>query len=159
MNCPSATLTAAFDAPHRSATLRRYVMCAPRFCSVQYQINPWMTAGTFVDVGAATEQWQRLVDTYRLLGHTVELLDSDPALPDMVFAANGGIVVDGKAFSATFVYPQRAAEANHHRAWFARNGLTVSTGRPHPNEGEGDFLLAGEQDISGHRFSDQPAGP
>jgi N-dimethylarginine dimethylaminohydrolase len=130
---------------------RRYLMCAPTHFTLAQPINPWMTSGAQIDVRRARTQWQRLADTYRDLGHEVELLPPAPGLPDMVFAANGGIVVGDRAFAANFAYEHRRAEADHHRAAFARLGLTV-TGSANVNEGEGDFLKAGEHILAGCGF-------
>ena len=132
--------------------MRQYLMCPPTYFSVQYAINPWMTPDAAVDPVCATGQWQRLVDTFRSLGHRVDLLEPDPNLPDMVFAANGGIVIGQRAFPARFAYPQRAAEADYHRAWFDSQGLDLSPAGAHVNEGEGDFLAVGGFVLAGSGF-------
>ncbi|HEU5267606.1 MAG TPA: arginine deiminase-related protein [Jatrophihabitans sp.] len=144
--------------PPRLATPRRYVLCPPTHFTLAQPINPWMTSGAVIDARRAHDQWRRLVDTYRGLGHDVELLAPAPGLPDMVFAANGGIVVGGRAFAANFAHPHRRAEADHHRANFARLGLSVAAGSAHVNEGEGDFLKAGDRILAGCGFrSARPA--
>ena len=72
---------------------------------------------------ARVAQWDDLRRTYRDLGHSVELIDPVPGLPDMVFAANGATVVDGMVYGARFRYPQRGAEAAAYRDWFRGRGL------------------------------------
>ena len=52
----------------------------------------------------------------------MEVLEPLPGLPDMVFAANGATVVDGRVLGAKFANPERTAEAPAHLAWF-RAGL------------------------------------
>jgi N-dimethylarginine dimethylaminohydrolase len=62
-------------------------MTAPTFFAVEYAINPWMDTSTPVDVHLAMNQWETLRQTYKELGHTVELVEPVAGLPDMVYAA------------------------------------------------------------------------
>ena len=101
-------------AGQRSATARRYLMCRPEHFEVSYAINPWMDPARPVDRARALRQWEHLKATYERLGHTVDLLEPVPGLPDMVFAANGALVYGGRALGARFTFPQRAAEAAAH---------------------------------------------
>src|SRR3954464_14832843 len=107
----------------RTPRLRRYAMTAPTFFTVEYAINPWMDTSTPVDTGLAVSQWQNLLSTYRALGHTVEMVEPVAGLPDMVYAANGGLIVDGKAVVARFAYPQRAGEAIAYAEWMSSHGF------------------------------------
>jgi N-dimethylarginine dimethylaminohydrolase len=59
----------------RIATACRYLRGAPRYFTVSYVINPWMDPGGHH--GAMT-QWTALADTYRALGHTVDVIDPEP---------------------------------------------------------------------------------
>lgn len=119
----------------RDATPRRYLMCAPAHFKVTYSINPWMDPSKPVDLPLANTQWEDLRDRFRSLGHTVELLTPDPDLPDMVFAANGATVIDGRVLGALFAYRERYAEAEAHRDWFRANGFTDIHVPDHVNEG------------------------
>ena len=65
----------------------------------------------------AMRQWESLRQTYQELGHTVELVEPVAGLPDMVYAANGGLLVNGTAVVARFAYPQRAGEAAAYAEW------------------------------------------
>jgi N-dimethylarginine dimethylaminohydrolase len=131
--------------------VRRYLMCRPTHFAVEYAINPWMDPATPVDVALANRQWETLRQTYLDLGHEVEEIDPLPGLPDMVFAANGATVIDGRVLAAQFRDPQRADEAPAYRAWFERAGFQVYEPK-HVNEGEGDILLAGERILAGTGF-------
>ena len=133
------------------ATSRRYLMCRPTYFAVEYAINPWMDPAAPVDTDLAIRQWETLRQTYLDLGHTVEEIAPLPGLPDMVFAANGGTVVDGRALAVQFRDPQRADEAPAYRAWFERAGFTMYDPK-HTNEGEGDILLAGDLLLAGTGF-------
>ena len=122
---------------------RRYLMCPPEYFTVAYAINPWMEVGRPIDTTLARRQWEALRRTYLDLGHSVQVIAPVPGLPDMVFAANGGLVIDGTALSARFAHPERAAEGPAYLAWLRRAGLRSAIEAEHVNEGEGDFLVVG----------------
>ncbi|MBQ0949414.1 dimethylargininase [Streptomyces sp. RK76] len=130
---------------------RRFVVCEPRHFAVQYAINPWMSTGRPVDVIRALDQWQALVDTYRAHGHTVDTVPPVPGLPDMVFAANCAVVVEGRVFGSLFHAPERRPESVPFEAWFKTEGFEVH----HPEsvcEGEGDLVPAGRWILAGTGF-------
>ncbi|MCX5225882.1 dimethylargininase [Streptomyces sp. NBC_00233] len=133
-------------------------MCPPTHFTVTYSINPWMDPTKPVDLPLALAQWEDLRDRYRALGHTVEFLAPDPALPDMVFAANGATVVDGRVLGAKFAHAERAAEAGAHLAWFRGNGWAADDVRApeHVNEGEGDFAVTASWILAGRGFRSSP---
>ena len=135
----------------RKATLRRFVMTPPRFFAVDYSINPWMDTTTPVDAGVALAQWQHLGDVYRQLGHTVELVDPVPGLPDMVYAANGALIIDGTAAVARFKYAERKQESAAYAGWLSSQGFQVRQTR-HVNEGQGDLLPVGDDILAGYGF-------
>lgn len=146
----------AQPAPTRAATPRRLLMCAPRFFDVVYSINPWMNPRKPSDAALALLQWERLREVYLSLGHTVELIEPVPGLPDMVFAANGATVVDGKVLGARFRHMERTAEGPAYLEWFLRNGFDEVLWPDAVNEGEGDFLLAGRHLLAGTGFRSDP---
>ena len=98
------------DAPARIQQHRRYLMCRPEHFTVSYRINPWMEPAKPTDTAKALAQWQTLYDTYVALGHEVELIDPVPGLPDMVYTANGGFVIDGRALGVRFRVDERRGE-------------------------------------------------
>ncbi len=126
-------------------------MCRPTHFAVDYAINPWMDPSAPVDVELAVAQWTRLKEIYEALGHTVDLIDPIPGLPDMVFAANGATVVAGKVLGAQFRYPERAAEAPAYLAWLAAAGFDTYEAK-FINEGEGDLLLTERFLLAGTGF-------
>ncbi|WP_423781678.1 dimethylargininase [Cellulosimicrobium funkei] len=135
---------------------RHYLMCRPTYFTVSYEINPWMDRRTPVDTALAVAQWERLRDTFRDLGHTVETIDPVPGLPDMVYAANGATVVDGLVYSARFTHPERGPEGAAYLKWFADHGYVTHLAE-HVNEGEGDLLLAGDVVLAGTGFRTERA--
>lgn len=130
---------------------RHYLMCRPTYFAVEYAINPWMDPTAPVDAGLAIRQWEALRRTYLDLGHTVDVIDALPGLPDMVFAANGATVIDGRVLAVQFRDPQRADEAPAYARWFERAGFEVHEAKV-VNEGEGDILLAGDHILAGTGF-------
>lgn len=126
-------------------------MCRPTHFAVTYKINPWMDPNAPYDTSLAVSQWESLVRAYETLGHKIEFIDPLPGLPDMVFAANGGTVIDGRMLTAQFRHAERADEAPAYRDWAERAGFEVHEAK-HVNEGEGDLLLAGEHLLAGTGF-------
>jgi len=135
----------------KRARIRHYAMTAPTFFAVEYAINPWMDTSTAVDTHVAMNQWETLRQTYKELGHTVELVEPVAGLPDMVYAANGGLLVNGKAVVARFAYPQRADESVAYAEWMTRHGFDPAETR-HVNEGQGDLLVVGSIVLGGYGF-------
>jgi N-dimethylarginine dimethylaminohydrolase len=135
----------------RTPSPRTYLMCRPDFFTVSYKINPWMEPTKPTDTARALAQWQTLADTYLRLGHTVELVDPIPGLPDMVYSANGGFIIDNVAYGASFTYTERQAEGPAYMDWFQDRGFEVRVPE-NINEGEGDFLLVGNTILAGTGF-------
>lgn len=126
-------------------------MTPPTFFAVEYAINPWMDTSVPVDTHVALNQWETLRQTYKELGHTVEMVEPVAGLPDMVYAANGGLLVNGKAVTARFAYPQRTGESAAYAEWMARHGYSPADTR-HLNEGQGDLLVVGSIMLAGYGF-------
>ncbi|HEX8081502.1 MAG TPA: hypothetical protein VF557_14925 [Jatrophihabitans sp.] len=131
---------------------KRYLMCPPTYFDVTYRINPWMNPSKPVDTALATAQWERLTEVYRDLGHVVELIEPVEGLPDMVFAANGATVLDGRFLIAKYRYSQRTAEAPAYRDWLVADGLVQVEQPEYINEGQGDYLYDGQRMLAGTGF-------
>ena len=140
----------------RVAVHKTILMCRPEHFTVSYRINPWMHPEDPTDTGNAVAQWQTLYELYLELGFDVHLIDPVPGLPDMVYAANGGFVLDGIAYGARFQYPERGPEGPAYMDWFAANGFDVRE-PVSTNEGEGDFLLVGDRILAGTGFRSDAA--
>ncbi|HEY3733736.1 MAG TPA: arginine deiminase-related protein [Streptosporangiaceae bacterium] len=136
----------------RAGSARTYLMCPPEHFAVTYAINPWMHPDQPVDAALAMTQWEELRQTYLRLGHEVRIIDPVADLPDMVFAANGATVIDGKVLGSRFLYPQRAAEGAAYMDWFRRDGYPVVSVPRTVNEGEGDIVNAGRAVLAGYGF-------
>lgn len=147
----TAPTTEAEASAGRVQQHRSYLMCRPEHFTVSYTINPWMEPANPTDTAKAVAQWQTLYDTYVALGHDVHLIDPIDGLPDMVYTANGGFIIDGVAYGAKFRFQERVPEGPAFMDWFRDNGFTVAE-PVEVNEGEGDFLLVGDTILAGTGF-------
>ncbi|WP_214321977.1 dimethylargininase [Nonomuraea sediminis] len=130
---------------------KHFLMCRPEHFTVEYAINPWMDPEAGADREVAIRQWEVLKSAYESLGHKVSLIDPIEGLPDMVFAANGALVVGGRVYGARFAFPERAAEGPAYLRWFTDRGYQAQAAE-HVNEGEGDFLTLDEFVLAGTGF-------
>src|SRR5262245_45757526 len=135
-------------------------MCPPEHFEVRYAINPWMDLTVPVDPAQAMRQWDTLRQTYLDLGHRVDVLTPEAGLPDMVFSANGALVLAGKALGARLKHPGAQRESPVYLTWLqraaARGELTEVREAVHINECEGDFVVVGELVLAGHGFRTDP---
>jgi len=132
-------------------------MCPPERFTVEYSINPWMDPAVPVDTDLALRQWSDLVEVFRGLGHHVHEIAPQPGLPDMVFAANSGVVLGSRVLGARFRNHERVAEAEHYRRWFTAAGYRDIIMPNRVNEGEGDFAWTGRVLLAGSGFRTEPA--
>ncbi len=131
-----------------------FLMSRPRYYEIAYEINPWMKLERPVDGPLARRQWQVLYGTLRRMREVrVRLINPVRGWPDMVFTANGGLVVGRDVFLSNFRYRQRRGETRHFAAWFKKHRYRVV--RLHERlrfEGEGDALRVGENWFFGYHF-------
>jgi len=137
---------------------RRFLMCPPEHFGVLYEINPWMHQEVTVDLDRARAQWEGLRSTLEQAGATVETLEPQAGLPDLVFTANAGIINRDCFVPSRFRHPQRRGEEPYYAAWFRAHGFDVAElpeGIAH--EGAGDALPFGGVFLSGYRFRSDAA--
>jgi len=116
-------------------------MCPPQHFGVLYEINPWMRRTVPVDPERALAEWEGLVATLKAADAEVLTIEPDPAVPDLVFTANAGLVNGGQFVPSHFRHPERQPETAIHAGWFAAQGWRVDRlpdGLDH--EGAGDAL-------------------
>ena len=101
-------------------TIQRVLLCKPTHYSVEYIINPWMEPGS-VDTSKAMDQWRSLVQVYKSLGIQVDVIDQVEGQPDMVFAADQGIVQGNQVLLSNFRCKERQGESRHYAQWFKEN--------------------------------------
>jgi len=98
-------------------------MCKPQYFEVSYSINPWMHPPDWKNRMVELRQkaqagWEEMYQKFLSLGVSVVLVPPEDGLPDMVFTANAGIVLDRKALLSRFRYPERQAEERPFAAFF-----------------------------------------
>jgi len=101
----------------------KILMTDPQWFDVSYQINPWMRPGVWrADAArhqrAARTAFDALVAALRVAGASVEIIDGAAGLPDMVFAANAAVVLDGRVLVARFRPAERQGEEARYLAAF-----------------------------------------
>jgi lysine-ketoglutarate reductase/saccharopine dehydrogenase-like protein (TIGR00300 family) len=125
-----------------SASSIRFLMCSPQHYDVDYVINPWMEGNVHKSSrDKAAQQWQQL---YHILKEHawVDLIEPQPGVPDMVFTANAGLVLENKVVLSQFYHKERQGEEPFFQSWFEEQGFTVYTlPKALPFEGAGDALL------------------
>ena len=70
----------------------------------------------------------------------------------MVFAANSGLVLDGRVYLANFRHAEREGEEDPYATWFAAHGFGSIHRADCVNEGEGDFAVVGDVVLAGYGF-------
>jgi N-dimethylarginine dimethylaminohydrolase len=122
-----------------------FLMCPPDFYDVRYVINPWMEGNiSRSSRELAVKQWASLHDALAQFADVL-LVPPAPSSPDMVFAANAGLVREGSVVLSSFLHPERQEEEEHFRTWFAAAGYEVhELPRDTPFEGEGDALFTAD---------------
>ena len=125
----------------------RILMCAPHHYDVDYVINPWMEGNIHRSSRDNAEaQWNKLYEVLKTYAEVV-LVEPQKGWPDMVFAANAGLVLGDQCVLSRFFHPERQGEEPHFQKWFEDNGFTVHTlPESLPFEGAGDALI----DRAGH---------
>lgn len=135
------------------------LMCPPTFFDIEYEINPWMHQSDQPAEDTAANQWQKLYKIYtEKMGWHVELIDPVKGLPDMVFATDCCLMIDGKIMLSSFRYPERQPETAQFEKWFHEHGYTEIKQAKNFFEGGGDTMKFGDKIIAGHGFrSDRAA--
>jgi N-dimethylarginine dimethylaminohydrolase len=100
----------------------QFLMCRPQHFGVNYTINPWMDPASWAGDErahlAAEREWRALHRQLIEVGARVELIAPVAGLPDLVFTANAGVVLDRQVLLARFRHPERRREEPHFEAAF-----------------------------------------
>ncbi|NJO40756.1 MAG: TIGR00300 family protein [Cyanobacteria bacterium CRU_2_1] len=125
-----------------SASSIRFLMCPPKHYDVDYVINPWMEGNVHKSSrDRAVEQWEKL---HHILKDQaiVNLVTPQIGVPDMVFTANAGLVLENTVVLSRFYHKERQGEEPFFQHWFEEQGFTVFTlPKDLPFEGAGDALF------------------
>ncbi len=132
---------------------KNILMCPPKFFDIEYEINPWMKLTDQPSDLTAEQQWQKLVHIYTdTLGWNVSLIEPVEHLPDMVFATDCCLMIDGKIMLSRFRYPERQPESEQYKKWFLEQGYANIVQAEHIFEGGGDTMSCGNKIIAGYGF-------
>jgi N-dimethylarginine dimethylaminohydrolase len=116
------TIAGATDMQTVNRPNGRFLMCRPEHFAVSYAINPWMDPESWTRDErarfASAREWRTLHANLLELGACVELVPPAAGLPDLVFTANAGVVLDRQVLLARFRHPERAREEPHFEAAF-----------------------------------------
>lgn len=99
------------------------LMVDPAHFDVHYAINPWMQPEQWAADNAALKAaaqtcFVTLRDSLEQVGCRISTEQGAAGLPDMVFPANAGIVLDRRVLLARFRHPQRQGEEEYFAAIF-----------------------------------------
>tara|TARA_Y100001937_G_C7095884_1_gene320047 strand:+ start:433 stop:1218 length:786 start_codon:yes stop_codon:yes gene_type:complete len=138
--------------------METFLLCSPDYFTVEYSINPWMV-GEKIDLAVARNQWADLCNSIQHIGGKVKIINPVKNLPDMVFAANSGIVHNNSVVMSRMKYKERQGETSHYRAWFKSEGYNIIDLMPGISfEGCGDALVYENSLIGSYGFrSDKKA--
>ncbi len=84
-----------------------------------------MKPGT-INEKKANNQWEELVSVYKSFGIDVELVEPKKNAPDMVFAADQGLVQGKKVLLSHFRHKERRTETAYYEKWFKSNNFDLT---------------------------------
>ena len=127
------------------------LMTDPTWFDVSYEINPWMRPDAWQADAAQHQRAARaafgaLVAALKAAGASVEIIAGAQGLPDMVFAANSVVVLDGRVLVGRFRPAERRGEEARYLAAFKAlksRGLVGEVAQIAPGlfqEGAGDAI-------------------
>ena len=123
-----------------------FLVCRPDYFNVSYTINPWMRPDEWSKQhhNIAQNEHQNYEIELQKIGAELYYIPPVPNLPDLVFTANGGVILNKKVLISKFKYPQRQPEEVYFKAIFniwKRDGLITDVKQsPVTFEGAGDCL-------------------
>lgn len=127
------------------------LLCPPDYYQIEYEINPWMHLENKVNKEKAQEEFESLKEIYEKLGLEVIVMDAKPGLPDMIYTANCGFVIDDLFIKANFKFPQRRKESEYAEELFKEKKFKIVS---LPNdiffEGQGDLFYRNEKFFMGY---------
>jgi N-dimethylarginine dimethylaminohydrolase len=137
---------------------KKILMTPADYFGIEYEINAWMHEENQVNHAASMQQWQKVYDIYtQKMGWDVTLAEPVKNLPDMVFATDCCLMINGKILLSSFRFPERQPETEHFKKWFEANGYGAQMQQAvHRFEGGGDNLVCGNKILAGYGFRSDP---
>lgn len=114
--------------------VKKILMCPPKYFKIEFKINPYMDPSDQkkqVDSKKAWEQWNNLYNTLKDMGIEIELLEPQKGVPDLVFPADCGEIINPKispktVLLANFKFPERKREEKYYEEYFRKKGYKIS---------------------------------
>lgn len=127
--------------------MKRVLLCPPINYDIEYEINPWMHVENKVDKSHVQKEYDELKSTYRLLQAEIHEIEQDPALPDMVYTANFGVVDNNRFIPSNYKFAVRKKESEHASAFFQKHFSfeVIKIPADIAFEGQGDLFKSGDQ--------------
>lgn len=93
--------------------MKKFLMCEPKFFDVNYEINPWMKSQIHrVNTSLAQQQWLKLHDILSKLNCDIYSINNqEKNVPDLVFTANAGFVINNHVLLSRFESIERRYES------------------------------------------------
>ncbi len=104
-----------------------YLMVEPNHFRIDYAINPFMHLDDQPDPVRSRAQWLAIVAAIEAAGGTVRVLPQLPDAPDMVYAMNLGLALDGDSLQVVLSHmrhAQRRMETPAADEWFESHRFT-----------------------------------
>lgn len=138
--------------PLAQAQRPQILVCAPDYFTIDYAINPWMTAHGPCDTARAHAQWDALVQAIASAGADCHRLPPQAGWPDLVFTANAAFVYGDLALLAHYKFAERQGEEPHVQRWFNDQGFRTIPMPPGIHfEGAGDALVWRDRVFAGYK--------
>jgi len=118
------------------------LLTPPDYYDIEYEINPWMHIENKVNRKKVTEEFENLKSIYKKLGLDVWIMDAQKDLPDMVYTANCGFVIDDLFIKSNYKFRQRRKESDFAEELFRNKNFKIV--RLPENiffEGQGDMFF------------------
>ena len=123
----------------------RYLMCPPDYFQIDWAINPYMHLEDRVDETHAKQQYEQLVAKHTELGHELEFMPAQPGLADLIFTANGALVIGDKVMLGHPRPNERKPEIPFFKQALQQLGYTHIETAPYDFSGQGDALPVGNR--------------
>lgn len=118
----------------------KFLMADPYYYKVVYKINPWMIPEKWNQLECyAIDSWKKLVSFIKEIGGKITILPSYYDVPDFVFTANLGIILDNKILLSKFKYKERQKEEKYFKEWAEKQNWQIQE-QEYIQEGAGDCI-------------------
>lgn len=113
--------------------VKKVLMCPPKYFRIEFKINPYMDPNDpkkQVNPQIAWKEWRNLYSTIKNMGIEIDLLQPIKGIPDLVFPADMGFVVNPKISRKTvvlsnFKWSERQKETYYYEQYLKKNKYKI----------------------------------